>query len=789
MISSNTPIESRTAVPEATEDLEGFDNTVRQDAGSLARAAELSARNIDPPSSIAGYAITRLLGEGAYGSVWLATERNTGKQVAIKFYSHRRGLDWSLLNREVEKLAVLYTSRNIVGLLDVGWDSDPPYYVMEFLENGSLANLLEDGALSSNEAVRIAKAILYALVHAHGSGILHCDLKPANVLLDPDFEPRLCDFGQSRLSDEQNPALGTLFYMAPEQADLRAVPDARWDVYALGALMYQMLTGEAPFRTPANERRIREAKTLEDKLTEYRRILRSSPKPALKGVDRRLAEIVERCLKMDPEKRYPNAQAVLESLEQRDRHRARRPVLILSVFFPIILLLLLSPMAMNARNQAVDTATETLKQRAIESDMLSANILSEAVLRELQSRTYQLEKLANSHSLSAHAREDSPDDPNEFLIKLNESRKKLAETYEPEFVRSLSADKLKEARQKILRARAKALYGELRDAKAENDERRKAERLSKDTSWFVCDARGNQLIRFPIDIGTIDKNWNYRDYFHGHNREYKKGETPADLKPINKPHLSLAFRSKATKRFMVAISVPIRDDKGEVVGILARTMELGDLIGDYSAGLRSNREGLRSRTVALVENLDGKLLDHPWMNRENVEELEQTDRDLKMLSLSEGLQKEMIAAQKRIRRRVQSSATTGKSPRLAGDNRNGTENFYREDYIDPVGQLDLESANPYRGEWLAAFAPVGDTGWTVIVQERKSLAVEPIDEMESGLINSGKWALVIFIVLIVSVWAFLAWRVNDGRTRDTRRNGNSRPNNLSTASTRTSTPR
>ncbi len=179
----------------------------------------------------------------------MAIDRNTGRRVAIKFYTHRGGLDWSLLSREVEKLAFLSADRYVVQLIDVGWEADPPYYVMEYVEQGSLEDRLKDGPLPVGQAAQLFREVAVGLVHSHGKGVLHCDLKPANILLDQDGKPRLADFGQSRLSHEQTPALGTLFYMAPEQADLEAVPDARWDVYALGALMYSMVTGQPPYRS------------------------------------------------------------------------------------------------------------------------------------------------------------------------------------------------------------------------------------------------------------------------------------------------------------------------------------------------------------------------------------------------------------------------------------------------------------------------------------------------------------------------------------------------------------
>ncbi|MCH7990355.1 MAG: serine/threonine protein kinase [Planctomycetes bacterium] len=386
-----------------TENVSDDEGTLVQNDAELRFSAEISLRGEEAPASIPGYEILRCLGEGAYGSVWLAREQNTGRQVAIKFYTHRRGLDWSLLKREVEKLAVLYTSRHIVRLLEVGWDSDPPFYVMEYLENGSLMSSLADGPLAAHEAVRIVKSVLKALIHAHGSGILHCDLKPANVLLDANLEPRICDFGQSRLTDEQQPALGTLFYMAPEQANLDAVPDARWDVYALGALMYHLLCGEPPHRTSENERLISAAGTLKDRLSVYRGILNQTPQPnkhrKISGVDKRLADVVDRCLQIDPKKRFPNAQAVLDELEARDRQRSRRPLVALGVVVPFLLMAFMIPLAQSAMQEAVDTAQQKLAQRALESDVLSAEFLANSLAHDLEHRKLELVRIAGDRDV------------------------------------------------------------------------------------------------------------------------------------------------------------------------------------------------------------------------------------------------------------------------------------------------------------------------------------------------------------------------------------------------------
>jgi eukaryotic-like serine/threonine-protein kinase len=706
-------------------------DTLVQNEQESAQAADLSRWVETPPGAVPGYTLLRSLGGGAFGTVWLACEENTGKQVAIKFYTHQRGLDWSLLNREVEKLAVLYTSRHIVRLIDVGWNSEPPYYVMEYLASGSLATHLAAGPLPVNEAVRIAEGVLSALVHAHGSGILHCDLKPANVLLDNEFEPRLCDFGQSRLSNEQNPALGSLFYMAPEQADLEAIPDARWDVYALGALLYHMLCGKPPYWTPEIEEEIRSAPSLDEKLAVYRERIRSSPRPTglrnAPGVDRRLAEIVDRCLQTDSQRRYPNAQAVLDMLVLRDRSRARRPLISLGIVGPSLLLLGMAWLVFNFLGAAEKDANVLMVRRANESGMLSARIVAQSIGRDLSEREQELI---------------------EFSDRITQD--KQLKTLRDAIRAPALMDKTKNDQ----------VFAELNAARKESDERFDKLGLQKDFSWFLIDDHGFQKWRSPL----FEQNWKYpyvhgksyasRDYFHGLGINYDHGKEPPNLKPIRVPHISQWFTETLNSKHLVAISVPIFDEADNVIGVLGRTIEIGSLLDVYShaifaeAGTDSVALPDDTREIALIERSGGNVLDHTWFDKHHQNYRQQT------------LKPEQVAAfqvSERVREKLQRLARNeiplGKPDSVVEDH-----------YTDPLSKLDVASKD-LGGEWLAAFASVPWTDWVAVVQERRIAALEPVQDMKSRLTRTGLWALLGSCLLISVLWYFVGRALIDRTPR------------------------
>ena len=693
-------------------------DTERQDSAAAEHSRQLSLQGNQPPAEPPGYSVVRRLGTGAYGVVWLAREDRTGRMVAIKFYPHRHGLNWALLSREVEKLAAVYTSRYIVRLLDVGWNSDPPWFVMEYVENGSLGTLLTRGPLSVDESVRLAREICSALIDAHGAGVLHCDLKPDNVLLDGQRSARLCDFGQSRMSHEQSPALGTLYYMSPEQADLEALPDARWDVYAIGALLYHMLTGQPPHRTDALQSRLQATETLDERLKIYRDAVRSAPVPALhrrvRSVDQRLAEIIERCLAVNPSARFPNAQAVLESLEARDRQRARRPLLAVGLLVPLLLTAALVPIFVNALNNNLRDAEQQLTRRALESDALSARLQAAALEDELNDRLEELQTLAAS----------------------DEFRREI-ETLMARGSRDAAAEMLQFAEATFdVRPR----WMQLLDRAWERSRETYALRhRGEDTSWFLTDHTGTQIWRREFSERTLGDNFAWRDYFHGRGLDYPRDSVPTDIQPLAAPHVSLAYKSTTTGRQTVALSVPVHSADGTVIGVIARTAHLGDLQtrlrGQMTSGDSTDSSSVE-RVIAIAEvRSEGevRLLDHPCLTEEFLLAAEHDARDAELFQ------------QLRLDARTSTQISSARAAGQSGEVRLSS-------YDDPVGLLAMPAARSWAGGWMAAIAPVKRTGWMVIVQERRDGVLQPVQTMAATARRQAWLAVSIAVVVVAAVW-------------------------------------
>ncbi len=381
-----------------------YDKTQYQSDRDRVRSRELSLTSSQPPIKVPGYTTEQFIGAGAYGEVWSGTEKKTGRRVAIKFYTRRSSDDVSLLAGEVEKLVALSADRYVVQLVDVDWQSQPPYFVMDFFEHGSLDEVLRiEGTLAAATAEDLFREILTGMRHLHGKGIFHCDLKPGNVLLDQEGKPRLADFGQARLKTESNSSLGTLFFMAPEQADLDAVPAATWDVYALGALFYCMLVGKPPYYNQEAVDQIEAADSVVERLTAYQRLLRSAPLPtahrAVPGVDRMLADIIDRAVEADPKNRFDSVQSILFAMRQRELAKARKPLLLLGLLGPLLLLLVMSLFSWFAYRQAYADTESAVRTEAIVGNSFAAKLAAKSAAETIDQYFAQFRTWPRTRSL------------------------------------------------------------------------------------------------------------------------------------------------------------------------------------------------------------------------------------------------------------------------------------------------------------------------------------------------------------------------------------------------------
>jgi serine/threonine-protein kinase len=200
------------------------------------------------------YRLTARIGEGSFAETYLATDSSLGRQVAVKVLREHYARDPRFVARfeQEARAAAAVSHTNVVDIFDYGRDGDTLFITMEWVDGTDLKQLIRDKApLPVAEAVRLIRGILRGLGAIHRAGIVHRDVKPQNVLISKDGEPKLSDFGIARGSadtglTDTGMAVGTAAYMAPEQAIGRNVGPAA-DIYSAGVILFELLTGQLPF--------------------------------------------------------------------------------------------------------------------------------------------------------------------------------------------------------------------------------------------------------------------------------------------------------------------------------------------------------------------------------------------------------------------------------------------------------------------------------------------------------------------------------------------------------------
>jgi tRNA A-37 threonylcarbamoyl transferase component Bud32 len=255
--------------------------------------------------------ILELLGQGGMGAVYKARQSKLDRMVALKILPPAWGKDPAFaerFSREARALAQL-THPNTIAVHDFGETGGFYYLIMEYVDGANLRHLLQSGPIGPREAVDIAAQVCDALQYAHEQGIIHRDIKPENILLDQRGRVKIADFGLAKLLGTVRPifsltgsrqVVGTPHYMAPEQMEKPHTVDHRADIYSLGVVFYEMLTGELPlgrFSLPSQKVRM----------------------------DERLDHIVLRALEKDPERRYQRARQFRADLEMIAREAPPLP--------------------------------------------------------------------------------------------------------------------------------------------------------------------------------------------------------------------------------------------------------------------------------------------------------------------------------------------------------------------------------------------------------------------------------------------------------------------------------
>ncbi|HTS27773.1 MAG TPA: protein kinase [Bryobacteraceae bacterium] len=265
------------------------------------------------------YEIVEKLGEGGMGIVYKARDTHLGRFVAVKVLPPGRTADASRRARFVQeaKAASALNHPNIVVVHDIAADAGVDFIVMEYVAGKTLGQLIPRKGMRLGEVLKIGVQVAEALARAHSAGIVHRDLKPANLMVDEHGLVKVLDFGLAKLAEaapadgstatiemqtEEGSIVGTTAYMSPEQGEGKPV-GPRSDIFSLGSVLYEMLTGQPAFRG-------------ESKISTLAAVLHQEPAPLPEDFPKEVARIVSRCLRKDPARRFQHMDDVQVALRE-----------------------------------------------------------------------------------------------------------------------------------------------------------------------------------------------------------------------------------------------------------------------------------------------------------------------------------------------------------------------------------------------------------------------------------------------------------------------------------------
>jgi serine/threonine-protein kinase len=460
------------------------------------------------------------LGRGGFGTVWKARDLELDRVVAIKVPRHLQlpDLNAKQLFREARAVAQLIHP-HIVRVHEIGREEDTYYIVSEFIDGVPLSDYAGHQALSAGEAAALCATIARAIHCAHQQGVIHRDLKPNNVLIDRKGEPHITDFGLAKRDATEvtvtadGQIFGTPAYMSPEQARGEShLADQRTDVYALGVILFQLLTGELPFRgnTGMLLHQILHAEP-------------PSPRMLEEQTPRDLETICLKCMDKNPQRRYPSAADLADDLERwaRDEPIRARPV---GLFEKQLRWCRRHPWSATVAAAVVLTLL-----------MLGVGIVAVDRARDQRLR------LADSHL-------------NDFS-RVQQMSQRVEQTADspalPEMLARRDLQALDALCQQLFTSEKRAGDSSVPQ--------------SHFASWFVLDAQGVMLAIAPLKRNVVGRDYSGRDYFQGAKRRRKE-------LGVSSVHISQVFVSENDGLHKFAISAPVRDPQGTLLGVVCASL-------------------------------------------------------------------------------------------------------------------------------------------------------------------------------------------------------------------------